>query len=52
MFHCFLIWPLITGLHPFEVLIRKSSLSRLVLDYSKDFFEIKYVNSYGYADEL
>ena len=46
MFHCFLIWPLIAGLGPFEVLIRKRSLSLLLLHGLKDFLEIKYVNSY------
>ena len=50
MFHRFLIWPLIAGLHPFEVLIRKSSLSLLLLDRLKDFLEIKYVNVYSYVD--
>ena len=46
MFHLFFIWPLIAGLHPFEVLIRKSLLSLLLLDRLKEFPEMKYVNSY------
>ena len=50
MCHHFLIWPLIAGLHPFEVLVRESSLSLLLLDRLKDILEIKYVNSYRYVD--
>ena len=50
MFHRFLIWPLIAGLCPFEVLERKSLLSLLLLDCLKDFLEIKYVNLYLYVD--
>ena len=46
VFHRFLIWPLTAGLCPLEVLIRKSSLSLLLLDRLKDFLEIKYVNLY------
>ena len=46
MFHRFLIWPLIAGLGPFEVLKRKSSLSLLLLDRLKDLLQIKNVNSY------
>ena len=42
----FLIWSLIAGVRPFEVLIRKSLLSLLRLDHLKDFLDIKYVNSY------
>ena len=50
MFHRFLIWPLIGGVHLFEVLIRKSSLLLLLLDRLTDFLEIKYVNVYSYVD--
>ena len=46
VFHHFFIWPLIAGLRLFEVLIRKSSLLLLLLDRSKDFLEIKYMNIY------
>ena len=46
MFHRLLIWPFIAELHPFEVLIRKNSLSLPLLGRLKDFLEIKYVNSY------
>ena len=49
-FHRFLIWPLIAGLLPFEVLIRKTFLLLFLLDRSKDFLEIKCVNSYLYGD--
>ena len=41
MFHRVLIWPLIAGFCPFEVFIRKSLLSLLLLDRLKDFLEIK-----------
>ena len=44
MFHRFLIWRLIAGLHPFEVLKSISLLSLLLLDRLKDFLIIKYVN--------
>ena len=41
MFHHFLIWPLIAGLHSLEILIRKISLALLLLGRLKDFLEIK-----------
>ena len=50
MLHCFLIWPLIAGLCPFDVLKRKSLLSLLLLDHLNHFLEIKYVNSHWYVD--
>ena len=52
VFRRFLIWPLIIGLCPFEIIIRKNSLLLLLLDPLKDFHEIKYGNSYLYLDRL
>ena len=40
LFHCFLIWPRIAGLSPFEVLIRKGFLLLLLLGRSKDILDI------------